>query len=158
MVTGWLACSLRDEASLWLGKRGTTDSDQWKVTASQLKACLYPQIREDWPWQQAKRLISGSDWQVDEIDKWKRLTEIEIYTKSLFAFRSCKLLYVGSLQEQGVCSRNLAVVNFDLQEQGVCSQNLVVVNFDLQEQGSCSRTYYLVSQETLEFKPARHLT
>jgi len=64
-----------------------------------------------------------------------------LFTKSLFAFRSCKLLYVGGLQEQGVCSRNFVVVNFNLQEQGTCSQNVVVVNSDLQEQGTCSQTY-----------------
>src|SRR5467141_1692716 len=66
--------------------------------------------------------------------------------QSLFAFRSCKLLYVGGLQEQGACSRNFVVVNFNLQEQGACSQNVVVVNSDLQEQGTCSQTY-LVSQK-----------
>ena len=66
--------------------------------------------------------------------------------KSLFAFRSCKLLYVGGLQEQGVCSRNFVVVNFNLQGQGACSQNFVAVNSDLQEQGTCSQTY-LVSQK-----------
>ena len=70
--------------------------------------------------------------------------------ESLFAFRSCKLLYVGGLQEQGVCSRNLVVVNFTLQEQGVCSQNLVVVNFDLQEQGVCSQNLVVVNFDLQE--------
>ena len=75
MVTGWLACSPRDEASLWLGKRGTTDSDRVKGDGESIKGVPISSNTRG-------LAMATSDWQAEEMDKWKRLTEIEIYTNT----------------------------------------------------------------------------
>ena len=75
MVTGWLACSPRDEASLWLGKRGTTDSDRVKGDGESIKrvpissntrGLAMATSKEIGKW---KRLTGGRDGQVKKIDR-----------------------------------------------------------------------------------------